>query len=44
MTDQTIETHQVEDRRYPPPPAFAAQAVAKPEIYERGFEEFWEIV
>nr|MBA3347122.1 acetate--CoA ligase [Actinomycetota bacterium] len=42
MTDQTIETHQVEDRRYPPPSEFAAQAVAQPEIYERGFEEFWE--
>ena len=43
MTDpQTIETHFVEDRRYPPPPEFTAQANAQPEIYERDFEEFWE--
>ena len=42
MSDQTIETIFVEDRRYPPPPEFAAQAVAQPDIYERGFDEFWE--
>ena len=42
MSDQTIETIFVEDRRYPPPPEFAALAVAQPDIYERGFEEFWE--
>ena len=43
MSDpQTIETHFVEERRYPPPPEFAAQANAQPEIYERDFEEFWE--
>ncbi|MGZ4394283.1 MAG: acetate--CoA ligase [Gaiellaceae bacterium] len=30
-----------EDRRYPPSPAFAAQANAKPEIYERDFDELW---
>ncbi|MCP9485493.1 MAG: acetate--CoA ligase [Gaiellaceae bacterium MAG52_C11] len=42
MSDQTIETHFVEDRRYPPPLEFAAQANAQPEIYERDFEEFWE--
>jgi acetyl-CoA synthetase len=39
---QTIETILLEERRYPPPPEFAAQANAQPEIYERGFEEFWE--
>ncbi|HET8784899.1 MAG TPA: acetate--CoA ligase, partial [Candidatus Limnocylindrales bacterium] len=38
----SIETMFLEERRYPPPPEFAADAVAKPEIYERGFEEFWE--
>jgi acetyl-CoA synthetase len=32
----------LEERRYPPPGEFAAQANAKPDIYERGFEEFWE--
>ena len=38
----TIDTMLLEERRYPPDPAFAAQANAQPEIYERGFEEFWE--
>jgi acetyl-CoA synthetase len=38
---QAIETMLLEERRYPPPPEFAAQANAKPEIYERDFEEFW---
>ena len=43
MSDpQTIETHFVEERRYPPTPEFAAQANAQPEIYERDFDEFWE--
>jgi acetyl-CoA synthetase len=37
-----IETILLEERRYPPPPEFAAQANAQPEIYERDFEEFWE--
>jgi acetyl-CoA synthetase len=37
-----IETILLEERRYPPPPRFAAQANAQPEIYERDFEEFWE--
>jgi acetyl-CoA synthetase len=37
-----IETMFLEERRYPPPEEFAAQANAQPEIYERGFEEFWE--
>jgi acetyl-CoA synthetase len=32
----------LEERRYPPPPEFAAQANAQADIYERGFEEFWE--
>nr|MDQ6918806.1 AMP-binding protein [Candidatus Dormibacteraeota bacterium] len=36
-----IETMQVEERRFPPPPEFAAQANAKPDIYDRDFETFW---
>jgi acetyl-CoA synthetase len=47
MTDattqpQAIETMLLEERRYPPPDEFAADANAQPEIYERDFEEFWE--
>jgi acetyl-CoA synthetase len=37
-----IDTILLEERRYPPPPDFAAQANAQPDIYERDFEEFWE--
>jgi acetyl-CoA synthetase len=40
-TSHAIETMFLEERRYPPPPDFAAEANAKPDIYERGFEEFW---
>ncbi len=39
---QAIETMFVEERRYPPPPQFAAQANAKPDIYDRDPDEFWE--
>ena len=39
---QAIDTLFLEERRYPPPPKFAVQANAKPDIYERDFEEFWE--
>ena len=42
MSDQAIETLFEEDRTYPPPPDFAAQANAQPEIYDVPFEEFWE--
>jgi acetyl-CoA synthetase len=38
----TIDTLLSEARRYPPPPDFAAQANAQPDIYERDFDEFWE--
>ena len=38
----TIDALFLEERRYPPPPEFAAQANAQPEIYERDFDEFWE--
>jgi acetyl-CoA synthetase len=41
-TGHAIETMFLEERRYPPPPDFAAQANAKADIYERGFEDFWE--
>ena len=37
-----IDTMLLEERRYPPPPEFAANANARPEIYEEGFEAFWE--
>ncbi|HWE80237.1 MAG TPA: acetate--CoA ligase [Gaiellaceae bacterium] len=40
--DHAIETMLLEERRYPPTPEFAAAANAGPEIYERGFEAFWE--
>src|ERR687887_72659 len=39
---QTIDTLLLEERRYPPPPEFTAQANAKPDIYSRSFENFWE--
>jgi acetyl-CoA synthetase len=40
--DHAIETLLAEDRRYPPPPEFAAQANAQPELYDVPFEELWE--
>ena len=42
MSDHTIETMLLEERRYPPPEDFAAQANAQPEIYDEPFESFWE--
>jgi acetyl-CoA synthetase len=39
---QTIDTMLLEERRYGPPEEFARQANAQPDIYERGWEEFWE--
>jgi acetyl-CoA synthetase len=39
---QAIDTLFLEERRYEPPADFAAQANAQPEIYERGFDEFWD--
>jgi acetyl-CoA synthetase len=39
---QAIETLLLEERRYPPPPEFAAQANAQPGIYDEEFEAFWE--
>ena len=37
-----IDTMLLEERRYPPPEAFASQANAQEEIYERDWQEFWE--
>jgi acetyl-CoA synthetase len=37
-----IDTLLLEERRYPPPEEFASQANATSDIYERGFEEFWD--
>src|SRR5919199_2241934 len=42
VESHTIDTLLLEERRYPPPPEFAAEANAKPDIYARSFEEFWE--
>jgi acetyl-CoA synthetase len=42
MSDKAIETLLAEERRYPPPEEFAEQALAKADIYEVPFEEFWE--
>jgi acetyl-CoA synthetase len=36
-----IDTLMVEGRRYPPPPDFARQANAGPDVYESDAEEFW---
>ncbi len=36
-----IDALQEETRTFPPPPDFAKNANAKPEIYDLGFEEFW---
>jgi len=41
VTSKAIDTLLLEERRYPPPPEFAAQANAKPDIYDRDAEEFW---
>src|SRR5262249_47756705 len=36
-----IDTLLPEERRYPPPPEFAAQANVGPEIYEKSFDDLW---
>jgi acetyl-CoA synthetase len=41
-SNQAISALLQEDRRYQPPPDFAAQANAQPKIYERDFDEFWD--
>ena len=46
MTIQTgkhaIESMQLEERRYPPPPEFAKNANAKADIYNKPLEDFWK--
>jgi acetyl-CoA synthetase len=42
VSDHTIRTLFLEERRYPPTPEFAAQANAQPDIYDRDRDEFWE--
>ncbi len=42
VESSTIDTLLLEERRYPPPPEFVDQANAKPDIYSRSFEDFWE--
>jgi acetyl-CoA synthetase len=37
-----IDTLLLEERRFPPPSEFAAQANAQPGIYDEGWEAFWE--
>src|SRR6266700_217230 len=39
--EHAIETMQVEVRRYPPDSEFTKQANAQPDIYKKGFDEFW---
>jgi acetyl-CoA synthetase len=38
---QNIDTLFLEQRRYPPPPEFAAQANAQADIYDKSLEQFW---
>src|SRR5947209_1143270 len=40
-TGHAIDTLYLEERRYKPDPDFSRQANAKPDIYERGFDDFW---
>jgi acetyl-CoA synthetase len=40
--NHTIETLLGEERRYPPPPEFTAQANAQADIYDLSFDELWE--
>ena len=42
MSDRAIENLLDEERRFPPDPAFAAQANAQPEIYDLDPDAFWE--
>ena len=42
MSDATIETLLAEERRFPPPREFSAQANAQPDLYDLSFEELWE--
>jgi acetyl-CoA synthetase len=39
---KAIDTLFLEERRYPPPEEFAAQANASADIYQRDWQDFWE--
>ena len=41
-SQHAIDTLLLEQRRYPPPEDFARQANARQDIYDRGYDEFWE--
>src|SRR5438132_4646078 len=41
IAGQDIETLFLEQRSYPPPPEFAKQANAQPDIYKKKLDEFW---
>ncbi|HEX5448603.1 MAG TPA: acetate--CoA ligase [Gaiellaceae bacterium] len=41
-TGFAIDTMFLEERRYPPPDAFAKAANAQPDIYDQDFDAFWE--
>src|SRR6266566_10021150 len=40
--ERAIDNLLLEERTYPPPEQFAAQANAQPDIYDLSFEELWE--
>ncbi len=42
MSEKTIDTLFDEERRFPPPQAFVAQANVHADVYDRDFAEFWE--
>ena len=42
MSDHTIRSLFLEERRFPPSPAFAAQANVHGDVYDRDFHELWE--
>jgi acetyl-CoA synthetase len=41
VAGHAIDTLYLEERRYGPDSGFARQANAKPDIYKRGFDDFW---
>ncbi len=42
QSGHAIDTLFLEERRYPPPPDFAAHANAKADIYNKSLDDFWE--
>src|SRR5438477_2392946 len=41
VESRTVDALLLEERRYPPPAEFTAEANAKQDIYSRSFEDFW---